>query len=248
MKFIAPQGVGKISKGGEMIKADEGPWKYLILWLRFYYAIHFLKSGINFAVFGVVPDFSKAGAVGPYMHEMHAIGFYPLVKYLEIVLGSMLLFNVLVPVALSVMAGIAFQIIYLNLFVSPHPRQLFTGTQELLLCGLLILAYGRHFAGLFRWKARPGFPWQEHPQPRSALVEQTTAAYTAVPRDLWVLLGVSLAWTLVVIAFSTTLGSRPLRIYDWGPPVGALVLAVVVMGLERSRSQGAGTVARLHSL
>ena len=220
-----------------MIKAENGPWKYLILWLRYYYAIHFLKSGINFAVFGVVPDFSKAGAVGPYMREMHEVGFYPLVKYLEIVLGSMLLFNVLVPVALAFMAGIAFQIIYLNLFVSPHPRQLFTGTQELLLCGLLILAYGKTFAGLFQLRAKPGFPWQAQ-----GLVEQVRMPEHARPcapglRDFVVLVFVSLVWTLVVIGFSTTMGSRPLRMYDWGPPVGALILSLAAMYLGRSTSR-----------
>ncbi len=227
-----------------MIKADEGPWKYLILWLRFYYAIHFLKSGINFAVFGVVPDFSKAGAVGPYMREMHEIGFYPLVKYLEIVLGSMLLFNVLVPVALTFMAGIAFQIGYLNLFVSPHPRQLFTGTQELLLCGLLILAYASTFAGLFQWKAKPGFPWQKNPQEASAARTKSKTPCTAGRKDVWLLLCVSLAWTLVVIGFSTTLGSRPLRIYDWGPPVGALLITLVAMGMERRRRPATAALAR----
>lgn len=144
-----------------MIDADKGPWKYLVMWLRFYYAIHFLKSGINYAVFGVIPDFSKAGAVGPYLAAMNDIGFYPFIKYLEIVLGSMLLFNVLTPLALAVMAGIAFQIAYLNLFVSPHPRQLFTGTQDALLCGLLILAYGKSYAELFRVKAKPAFPWSK---------------------------------------------------------------------------------------
>ena len=142
-----------------MICAEKAPWKYLVMWLRFYYAIHFLKSGINYAVFGVIPDFSKAGAVGPYLTEMNNIGFYPFIKYLEIVLGSMLLFNILTPVALAVMAGIAFQIAYLNLFVSPHPRQLFTGIQELLLYGLLILAYGKHYRSLFVVKAAPSFPW-----------------------------------------------------------------------------------------
>ena len=71
----------------------------------------------------------------------------------------MLLFNILTPVALAVMAGIAFQIAYLNLFVSPHPRQLFTGIQELLLYGLLILAYGKHYRSLFVVKAAPSFPW-----------------------------------------------------------------------------------------
>lgn len=219
-----------------MIKAEEGPWKYLILWLRYYYAIHFLKSGINFAVFGVVPDFSKAGAVGPYMREMHEVGFYPLVKYMEIVLGSMLLFNILVPVALAFMAGIAFQIIYLNLFVSPHPRQLFTGTQELLLCGLLILAYAKNFAGLFQFKAQPGFPWQAARESAPERAVQTAAPYQARGKDFIVLACVSLLWTVVVIGFSTTMGSRPLRMYDWGPPVGALLLTFAWMFFDRSRA------------
>lgn len=144
------------------MEAQRLPWKYLIMWLRFYYAIHFLKSGINYAVFGVIPDFSKAGAVGPYLAEMNNIGFYPFIKYLEIVLGGMLLFNIFVPLALAVMAGVTFQIAYLNLFVSPHPRQLFTGTQELLLCGLLIIAYGKSYAGLFKLKAKPAFLWEKN--------------------------------------------------------------------------------------
>ena len=212
-----------------MIQADQGPWKYIVLWLRYYYAIHFLKSGINYAVFGVVPDFSKAGAVGPYLHEMNVVGFYPLVKYLEIVLGSMLLFNILVPVALAVMEGLALQVIYLNLFISPHPRQLFTGTQELLLCGLLILAYGKNFASLFQWKASPRFPWQAtvaSPVIHTAKAPAPQAAHT---KDFVILFVIAGIWTLVVMAFSTTMGSRPLRIYDWGPPVGALLLSWLAM-------------------
>ena len=144
-----------------MINAEKSPWKYLVMWLRFYYAIHFLKSGINFAVFGVIPDFSKAGAVGPYLAEMNNIGFYPFIKYLEIVLGSMLFLNIFTPLVLAFMAGIAFQIAYLNLFISPAPRQLFTGTQELLLCGLLLLSYGKSYAGLFVLQVKPIFPWHK---------------------------------------------------------------------------------------
>jgi hypothetical protein len=40
-------------------------------------------------------------------------------------------------------------------------------------------------------------------------------------------------WTLIVIAFSTTMGSRPLRIYDWGPPVFACLLTLLVMLKDR---------------
>jgi len=40
---------------------------------------------------------------------------------------------------------------------------------------------------------------------------------------------VTVVWTLIVIGFSTSMGSRPLRIYDWGPPVGACLLTMVCM-------------------
>lgn len=231
-----------------MIQAEQGPWKYIVLWLRFYYAIHFLKSGINYAVFGVIPDFSKAGAVGPYLHEMTQIGFYPLVKYLEIILGGMLLFNILVPVALAVMAGIAFQIIYLNLFISPHPRQMFTGTQELLLCGLLILAYGKTFAQLFQWKAKPMFPWQPGAATPQLAVQPVNPINLVRMKDVVILSVIAVVWTLVVMGFSTTMGSRPLRIYDWGPPVGALLLTWLSMWWHQRQYQSTSLpTASLHA-
>lgn len=143
-----------------MIKADESPWKYLVMWLRIYFAIHYLKSGLYYVIFDFVPDFSRAGAVGPYLQEMTNIGFYPLVKYLEVILGAMLLFNWMVPLALIVMGGVTLQIAYLNLVISPHPRQKFTGTQELLLNGSLLLAYGGYYADYLRIKAKPYFLWE----------------------------------------------------------------------------------------
>lgn len=215
--------------------AQAAPWKYLILWLRYYYAIHFLKSGINYVFFGVIPDFSKAGAVGPYLAEMNNIGFYPFIKYLEIVLGSMLLFNLFVPLALAIMASIAFQIAYLNLFISPHPRQLFTGTQEVLLCGLLLLAYGKSYCGLFVRKASTAFPWNNlAPSQTDRPGNNMTSNHpgNAIPvkaGDFLIVMAVALAWMLIVMAFSSTMGTRPLRIYDWGPPVFACLLALACM-------------------
>ncbi|MGE0113322.1 MAG: hypothetical protein AB7T07_00335 [Steroidobacteraceae bacterium] len=141
------------------MKATESPWKYLILWLRLYYAIHYLDSGLNFVLFDYIPDFSKAGKSGPYQLALADIGLYQVVKYLEVVLGSMLLLNIAVPLALIVMAGISFTIVYLNLFVSPNPREAFTGTQELLLNGTLLLAYGGYYANFCRIKARPYWFW-----------------------------------------------------------------------------------------
>ena len=47
--------------------------------------------------------------------------------------------------------------------------------------------------------------------------------------DVAVVVATAIVWTLVIIAFSTTMGSRPLRIYDWGPPVFACILTLLVM-------------------
>lgn len=52
-------------------------------------------------------------------------------------------------------------------------------------------------------------------------------------KDVAIVVSVALVWTLVVIAFSTTMGSRPLRIYDWGPPVFACLLTLVFMLKDR---------------
>ena len=151
-----------------MHAAEKSPWKYLVLWLRLYFAIHYLASGLNYVIFNFVPDFSHAGRVGPYLHAMADIGFYQVVKYLEVVLGTMLLFNLAVPLALIVMAGISITIIYLNLFISPAPRQLFTGIQELLLNGALLLAYGGYYANFCRVKTRPFWFWDGFSHPSRA--------------------------------------------------------------------------------
>lgn len=50
-----------------------------------------------------------------------------------------------------------------------------------------------------------------------------------------ILVAVTLVWTLIVIAFSTTMGARPLRLYDWGPPVGACLLTLVFMLRDKHR-------------
>ncbi|AKQ54101.1 hypothetical protein [Bordetella hinzii] len=44
-----------------------------------------------------------------------------------------------------------------------------------------------------------------------------------------IVIAVALAWTLIVIGFSTSMGERPLRLYDWGPPAGACLLTLAFM-------------------
>lgn len=54
-------------------------------------------------------------------------------------------------------------------------------------------------------------------------------------RDAAIVIAVALAWTGVVIAFSTSMGARPLRLYDWGPPVFACVATLLCMLRDRGR-------------
>jgi putative oxidoreductase len=220
--------------------ANESPWAHLILWVRLYYAIHFLESGLNFALFGFIPDFSKAGLAGPFQVEMAVIGLYQIVKYLEVVLGALLLVNIATPLVLILMAGISFIIIYLNLFVSPDPRQAFSGTQELFLIGTLLLAYGGYYADFCRVRSRPywfwdGFSGRGRPVPHRPGDYQALSTPSTRPRDfLWVA-GIGLLATALVIVFSTRFGQRPPRLYDYGPPLGAALLAMAVMKFRASR-------------
>lgn len=224
-----------------MKTANESPWAHLILWLRLYYAIHFLESGLNFALFGFIPDFSKAGLAGPFQVEMASIGLYQIVKYLEVVLGGMLLVNFGTPLVLILMAGISFIIIYLNLFVSPDPRQTFSGTQELLLIGTLLLAHGGYYADFCRARVRPfwfwdGFSGRGRPVPqRPGHVSAMLPAPVAKLRDYLTVAGVALLAALLVAAFSTRFGLRPPRLYDYGPPLGAALLAMAIMWFHSSR-------------
>ncbi|ANY17609.1 hypothetical protein [Bordetella pseudohinzii] len=50
-----------------------------------------------------------------------------------------------------------------------------------------------------------------------------------------IVIAVALIWTLVVIGFSTSMGARPLRLYDWGPPVAACLLTLVCMVRDACR-------------
>lgn len=63
----------------------------------------------------------------------------------------------------------------------------------------------------------------------STMLKGTTMHTTARGRDMAIVATVATIWTLIVIAFSTTMGARPLRIYDWGPPVFAALLTLCVM-------------------
>ena len=46
-----------------------------------------------------------------------------------------------------------------------------------------------------------------------------------------------LAWTAIVIGFSTSMGQRPLRMYDWSPPIFSGLITLIVMLADKKRGK-----------
>jgi hypothetical protein len=94
------------------------------------------------------------------MASLADIGLYPYVKYLEAVVGFMLLFNFAVPLALVLEFPITVTIFFLNTFVEGEGRHLFTGPQELILNATLLFAYGGYYVNFLRVRAHPWWLWE----------------------------------------------------------------------------------------
>ncbi|MGE0113323.1 MAG: hypothetical protein AB7T07_00340 [Steroidobacteraceae bacterium] len=56
-------------------------------------------------------------------------------------------------------------------------------------------------------------------------------------KDFAIVISVILATVLVVIVTSTGFGARHLRLYDYGPPLGAGVITLIVMFLDSKKRQ-----------
>jgi hypothetical protein len=140
-----------------MKSANASPWKYVIIWLRLYFGAHLFFSGIRYILSGYVPEIPGIGGV--YVAAATTIHMYPAVKYMEFVYGLMLLTNRGVLLALVLEMPTTVTIFWLNTFIVATPRQLFSGPQELLMNGLLLLAYSGYLAAVFRPKLDPMWLW-----------------------------------------------------------------------------------------
>lgn len=56
-------------------------------------------------------------------------------------------------------------------------------------------------------------------------------------RDFLIVLSVIAATVLIVIATSTSFGARPLRLYDYGPPLGTGLVTLLAMLFEAKRKK-----------
>jgi hypothetical protein len=142
-----------------MPNGSSGVMKYVILWFRIFFGAHLLYSALRYYI-GFAPMAHITHPVaGPFVDALTATGIYHVVKTIELITGAMILFNIFVPLALVIEFPISVVIMILNFFVVASGRQLFSGPQELILNGLLLIFYGRYYAPMFRMIASPKPLW-----------------------------------------------------------------------------------------
>lgn len=202
----------------------------LVTFFRLLLASHLLYSGGAYIFFGWVPSayHDPASPVGRFMVELDQVGLYPLVKYLEFGLGLFALVNRFTPLVAVMEFPITVMIAYLNLFVegAHAPRHYYTGIQELVINGMVLLGYGACYRSMLLMRNEPRWLWQQ-PETRPAPPEQ---APSGVP--IWLFFA---GFMVVVMAASWFLGSvdRRLPPRDWLPPLLSFIAMLALQRLAR---------------
>lgn len=142
-----------------MNETVSGKLKYVILWFRIFYGAHLTYSAMRYYLAYAPHSFQLAIHYRPFAPAMPplarafvdaitATGIYRVVKTIELIVGIALLLNLFVPLVLLIEMPISVVIFILNFFVVASDRQLFSGPQEILLNGLLMIFYSRYYRPL----------------------------------------------------------------------------------------------------
>ena len=200
----------------------------LITFFRMLFGIHLIYSGGAYVFFGWVPAVyhDPHSPVGQFLVALDRVEVYPFVKCMELFLGVSVLLNFFVAVAAVAEFPITIVIAFINIFVEGHlnPRHYFTGVQELLINGIVLLGYGTYYRDLLVARAKPGWLWQE----REQAVASKPGDGPAPGFGTRGMLLFFVAFLIVTIAASWFTGSveRRLPPRDWLPPVLAFVCSI----------------------
>ncbi len=209
-------------------------WQF-VTFFRILFASHLLYSGGAYIFFGWVPSafHNPASPVGHFMVELDKIGLYPMVKYIEFTLGLLALSNRFTPLAAVMEFPITIMIAYLNIFVEGPlaARHYYTGIQELVINGAVLLGYGAYYRSMLGMRNQPRWLWEvpeSTPAPSAALQPGNGAL------PIWLFF---LGFMAIVMAASWFMGAADRRLppRDWLPP---LLSFVVMLGLQRFNREG----------
>lgn len=230
-----------------MRSANSNPWNHIILWFRLVFGVHLVYSGLAYVLVSWVPAATSdvTSNAGQFMVSLEHIGLYPFVKYLELIVGLMLVFDIAVPLALVAELPITIVIFFLNTIVEAKARQLFTGPQELFLNGALLFAYGGYFTNFLRLRAKPWWLWDNFPHRSVGPNAHGGPADSDVQSDhdmngksqtAWIVVA-TLSLTILAASWFLSPAERKLPPRDYVP----LIVATLAMGwsMARARRRGA---------
>jgi hypothetical protein len=229
-----------------MKQANALPWRHLVLFVRMWFGAHLMYSGLAYVLTGWTPTVMATGATpaGTIMAVLAGAGLYAPVKYVELIVGLMLVSNVAVPLALVIELPLTLFISYLNIVVEGVDRQLFTGPQELFLNISLLFAYGGYYAHFLCLRARPWWLWdgfagpapQVQPSMPLAPVKHSRPLQTSDACFIWIIIAVLV---LAVLSASQLLGppERRLPPRDYVPLIVAVIAVVATMLRERRQAK-----------
>lgn len=201
--------------------------RHALLWVRYFFSFHLLYSGLRFTVFHEIPPLGPI--VQPLIDQLQAFGIYQTTKYLETVVGCMLLFDINVPLALILEMPATITIVLVTTGAAWRtpvlgPRA-FLGAQELLLNGTLLACYSAHYRGLLNIGATRGW------------LDTRIGLYGR--RVVWLTLMVVGGAVIAVLGVFSMGFRAPLIAYFWMPPVAAIALTYAMM------LRGTGNLPRL---
>jgi hypothetical protein len=222
------------------MKNKEFHWQ-LITFFRVLFAFHLIYSGAAYVFFGWVPAafHDPASPVGRFMVELASIGLYPVVKYIELFLGVLVLSNRWVAVAAVAELPITIIISYLNIFVEGaiDARHYYTGVQELTINGMVLLGYGAYYRTMLTARPLPRWLWQ--PLDRGATGDEAAAGSARHPLGTPQIWAFFAAVMVVVVCASWFMGppDRRLPPRDWLPPLVAFASMLVLYRLPKGRRE-----------
>lgn len=205
----------------------------LVTFFRILFAGHLLYSGGAYIFFGWVPSafHDPASPVGHFMVELDKVGLYPLVKYIEFTLGLLALANRFTPLVAVMEFPITLMIAYLNIAVegSHGARHYYTGVQELLINGMVLLGYGACYRSMLTIRNEPRWLW-EALDCEPAQAPAAGRSGSALPILLFFLLFMG-----VVMAASWFTGPADRRLppRDWLPPLTSFIAMLALQRLGR---------------
>lgn len=208
-----------------LTRIDVTKWQ-IATWLRVLFGMHLIYSGAAFVLFHYLPPVfnQPETAFGRFHLSLAEMGLYPIVKWIELILGVFVLSNRFVPLAAVMEVPITVIISYSNIFVMGpiEHRHIYTGIQELSLNVAVLVSYGAYYRTMLYPKTRPQWLWNElkpEPLPQD---EPGARPFT---------LGTTGMWTCFIVVMGVVLGASvltatPTRLLpprDWAPPLAAFV-------------------------